>query len=99
MVYQLEIDGVETTTEVEPAPTASAAPAPPEPPSPPQVRSFDRRMEEWAETLSFRIEEQVASSLERSLDWIPVPVPRLGAPTEKHALCGVFVMTYTAVRG
>ena len=80
VVYQLEIDGVETTTEVEPAPTASAAPAPPEPPSPPQVRSFDRRMEEWAETLSFRIEEQVASSLERSLDWIPGPRPSSRRP-------------------
>jgi hypothetical protein len=30
-------------------------------------------MEDWAEDLSARIEEQVASSLERSLNWIPGP--------------------------
>jgi class 3 adenylate cyclase len=74
VVYQLEIDGVEPSpeAEVEPVvPAAAGAPAPPEPPAPPSARNFDQRMEDWAESLQSRIEEQVASSLERSLNLLP----------------------------
>jgi hypothetical protein len=74
VVYQLEIDGVEPSpeAEVEPVvPAAAGAPAPPEPPAPPSARNFDQRMEDWAESLQSRIEDQVASSLERSLNLLP----------------------------
>jgi class 3 adenylate cyclase len=68
VVYELEIDGVEASPEAVPTPLATGAPGAPEPP---QVRNFDQRMEDWAEDLSARIEEQVASTLERSLNWLP----------------------------
>jgi class 3 adenylate cyclase len=71
VVYQLEIDGVEPSPEPEPAAVAAAAPA--EPPASAEKRSFDQRLEDWAEDLSARIEEQVAESLERSLNWMPGP--------------------------
>ena len=70
VVYQLEIDGVEASSD-EPESVPSAAPTAPEPPGAPGVRSFDQRMEDWAEDLSARIEESVAASLERSLNWLP----------------------------
>ena len=69
VVYQLEIDGVEPSPE--PVAAAAGAPAPPEAPAAPAVRNFDQRMEDWAENLQARIEEQVAASLERSLSWLP----------------------------
>ena len=67
VVYELEIAGVEASPELEQA----AVSAGPEPPARSERPNFDKRMEDWAEDLSARIEEQVAASLERSLNWIP----------------------------
>ena len=64
VVYELEIDGVEASPEPT-TPDARPERAPSERPS------FDQRMEDWAETLTARIEEQVATTLERSLNRIP----------------------------
>ena len=69
VVYELEIEGVDASPEPEPA----ALEAPPKSPASSERPSFDQRIEDWAETLSARIEEQVASTLERSLNWIPDP--------------------------
>ena len=69
VVYELEIDGVEASPE----PAQTALSTRPEPEAPSERPSFDQRMEDWAEDLSTRIEEQVAASLEKSLSWIPGP--------------------------
>jgi len=70
-VFELEIEGVETT----PAPKPETKPSPRVPPQLPKPRqtSLERRIDSWGERLSERIQERVLRSLDKKLEQVAPP--------------------------